>query len=939
MEKLVGQATLARDDLLEAAGLLVDFTRAEADVLYMNRGAGEPTPVLDMVGGFGSTLLGHNHPEIRQVLLRCIEAGRPVHAQGSNRTQAGVLREALADRLKHYTGHDYKVMLLNTGTEAVEAALKHAQYEYCRRLLRIGDEFGRNVRTLRTKIERGEVAISEDFMQHCERVLGQEPLDDLDGLLMAVAARNQAAFNQTDFVAAFKGAFHGKTRGSLALTWNRDARLPFIRNNKNAVFIDDCDAFSTLLQDRQQTYYQFAFDPLRLGVKTFNTLSAIVYEPIQGEGGICELCTDGKELLHAVKRRYPDVAVIADEIQCGLGRCGSFLESQAQGLPNDYITFAKSLGGGYAKISAVAIRADRYRTEFSMLHSSTFADDDLSAAIAKRTLEIIERDGLPAHCERIGQAFLERFHVLQQKWPGVIKDVRGKGTMLGVELQDLSDHDSAVIASLAQDKLLGMICAGYLLHEKHVRVLPSLGKRDVLRLEPSAYFKPEYIEQVIEGFDDLCQKLAGADVSCLVAYLVNAGQGRKFSPRPITHPARHRSCSEPLEKVGFIAYLIGSDSISEWDPSLAAFDDQELDQLRQQMQNVMEPQCIARRRVRSPLGKEIEFVLYGVLMDAEAIEEDIRFNKSARIRNQVVTAYNMAREDGCSVVGFGGYTSIVTANCTEFDYGHPAVTTGNALTVATSLATVRRSALKHGVQLERAHVAVGGATGNIGSVHAALLAHECGRITLIGRPASKHRLLAIAEYVIKDLSDHFGPDGSDGGSLKQRFRRCYGRLLAAGVSLEKARRQTLEDLMAEGLISLSENPDGCRLADVVVAASNSSKPFLLAEHFAPDKPVVVSDVAIPGDVHKDVTRHLNNVRLIRGGVVQLPNNPDFDLPGMLLNKGEVYACAAETLLLGLAGIKSDFSKGAIGTRQIREIEALAKLHGFELDKEKLVSVF
>ncbi|QDQ25963.1 aminotransferase class III-fold pyridoxal phosphate-dependent enzyme [Chitinimonas arctica] len=944
MEKLVGQSVMGKEALLQAAGLLVDFSRAEGDLLYMEDGdEGEgTTPVLDLVGGFGSTLLGHNNSEIRQVLEQCVAAGRPIHVQGSRRGQTAMLRDTLAHSLKQHGGRDYRIVVLNTGTEAVEAALKHAQYEYSRRLQAMAEAATATVRTLQIKLERGELEIDDDFLQQCERVLKQEPLEDLDALLTALAHRNQQAFNRNDFVAAFKGAFHGKTRGSLALTWNRDARLPFIRNNADAVFIDDCAAFEALLQDRRQCYHQFAFAPLRLETKYFNTMSALIYEPIQGEGGIIELSPERRALLLRVKAEHPEVAIIADEIQCGLGRSGSFVESQAQGLPNDYLTFSKSLGGGYAKISALAIAADRYRNEFSMLHSSTFAEDDLSATVAKRTLEIIERDGLPARCAQLGNALLEMLRALQRKWPGVIKDVRGKGAMLGVELHELADHPSAVLASLAQDGMLSMICAGYLLHRRQIRVLPSLGKRGVLRLEPSAYFRPEYIQQVHDGLDALCRELAGEDVSGLLAYLIEPGKsGSQPLPAaaPLAHPRREPDGGEAMEKVGFIAHLIDSASLVEWDPSLAAFDEEQLGRLREQIQAALEPQRIVRRQVRSPLGKQVEIVLYGILMDAETIEDDIRFNKSDSIRKQVLSAYELARQDGCSMVGFGGYTSIVTANCSEFDHQFPAVTSGNALTVATSLATLRHTAQAHGLDLAEAHVAVVGATGNIGMVHAALVAHECARLSLVGRTGAASRLAAVAEYVLLDLSEHADGEATHGGPFKQRFVQHYQRALRDGADAVQARASAFDCLMAEGRLVCSEETSACRQADIVVSASNSSKPFLDASHFADHKPVLISDIAIPGDVVRDLPSQANGLRLIRGGVVGLPHNPEFDLPGIQLGRGQVYACAGETLLLGLAGIKSDFSKGAVTTRQVREIEALARMHGFELHKEKLVSVF
>ena len=76
--------------------------------------------------------------------------------------------------------------------------------------------------------------------------------------------------------------------------------------------------------------------------------------------------------------------LIVDEIQCGLGRTGAFLASSALGAAGDYYLFSKSLGGGLAKVSAVLIASDRYQPGFDLRHSSTFADDDFSSAIALR---------------------------------------------------------------------------------------------------------------------------------------------------------------------------------------------------------------------------------------------------------------------------------------------------------------------------------------------------------------------------------------------------------------------------------------------------------------------------------------------------------------------------------------------------------------------------
>lgn len=933
MEHWVGQGTLSREQLLAAAGLHVEFTRAEGDWLWMDDGEGGQTRVLDLVGGFGSSLLGHHHPEIRSILQSCLDAQRPMHAQGSQRRLAMDLRQALTDFLLQHTGHHYQVCLLNTGTEAVEAALKHAVLAYAKRVQRIADHLAANVRALHTRIERGEACVDEAFLRACEPLLQQEPLANLDQMLVALAAHNQRVLSREPFVAAFEYAFHGKTMGSLAVTWNRDARLPFLRNNPNAVFIRDPADFLSTLQHRQDVWYELAFEPLRLQARTLLPMAALIYEPLRGEGGVLDLEPAHADLLRTLQNAHPEVPLIADEIQCGLGRTGRPVESSALQLPNDYLTFAKSLGGGLAKVSALAIRTPLYQPEFGMLHTSTFAEDDLSSALGKRVLDIIERDGLAARCETIGQLLTDGLLSLQRRYPKVLKTVRGRGCMLGIELQDFGEHPSAVLSALAEEKLLGMLCSGHLLHRHRVRMLPSMGRRHVLRLQPSAYLAADQIQHALTALQQTCELLDRGAVAALTAHMVGGPVPDPHFRAP-PHPGRHADTSHPTERVGFIAHLIDPDSLRQWDPSLAVFTDEQLVELRFQMQQTGGPRTVARRRLRSPYGREVELVLYGVMMDSEAIEIDMRFNKSELIRRHVRTAYRQARLDGCSLVGFGGYTSIVTANCTEFDHEHPAVTTGNSLTVASNIASMKRAADAHGIALPHAHIAIVGAAGNIGQVHATLLAPLCARLTLIGRPGSMNRLRAVADDVVRELCR---PAADGGGALHTAVQR-HLRSTGAGAD-DAVCRQIGEQLIAQGLLTLSESTEACRHADIVICASNSASPILDQHNVPHDRPVLICDLAIPGDVDKASVAHLSHLKLIRGGVVSLPLAPDFSLPGMMLDPGQVYACAGETLLLGLAGIRVDFSKGAVRPDQVREIETLALRHGFELDQAKLVNGF
>ena len=99
---------------------------------------------------------------------------------------------------------------------------------------------------------------------------------------------------------------------------------------------------------------------------------------------------------------------MADEIQSGLGRCGAFTASEKVGLRPDYYTFAKSLGGGLAKVAALMIDRDRYQLDFTMLHTSTFAEDEVSSYLALKALELIDRDGLAERCAARGEYLMEK---------------------------------------------------------------------------------------------------------------------------------------------------------------------------------------------------------------------------------------------------------------------------------------------------------------------------------------------------------------------------------------------------------------------------------------------------------------------------------------------------------------------------------------------------
>src|SRR6185503_14919579 len=121
--------------------------------------------------------------------------------------------------------------------------------------------------------------------------------------------------------------------------------------------------------------------------------------------------------------------------------------------------------------------------------------------IALKALEILDRDDLPARCAARGQYLLQKLEDLRARFPNEIKDVRGKGLMVGLELHDLSDSPSNSLRMLSQQDYLGYLTTAYLLNVHQVRVAPALSNPATIRIEPSAYITNEDLDRFVAGME------------------------------------------------------------------------------------------------------------------------------------------------------------------------------------------------------------------------------------------------------------------------------------------------------------------------------------------------------------------------------------------------------------------------------------------------------
>lgn len=253
-------------------------------------------------------------------------------------------------------------------------------------------------------------------------------------------------------IIAMEGSFHGRSLGALSVTGNEHYRedfYPLIPGIKFAKY-NDLESVKNLVTDKT---------------------CAIILETIQGEGGIHPAT---KEFLEGIKKLTDekDLILILDEIQCGMGRSGNFFAWQEYGIKPDVMTVAKALGNG-VPIGAFLTAGKASDVLKPGDHGSTYGGNPLVCAVASKVLDIFKEDSIIENVRVVGKYLREKLDELERSYPS-IKEVRGKGLLLGVEFdKQVAD----IIKSALTDERLVLINAG----SNVLRFIPPLiiSKSDV----------------------------------------------------------------------------------------------------------------------------------------------------------------------------------------------------------------------------------------------------------------------------------------------------------------------------------------------------------------------------------------------------------------------------------------------------------------------------
>jgi acetylornithine/N-succinyldiaminopimelate aminotransferase len=256
--------------------------------------------------------------------------------------------------------------------------------------------------------------------------------------VLKVARRHFFAQGQTERyrVIAFHNAFHGRTLGALAATGQPKYR----------------DGFGPLPGVTHVPYGDAEAVRREMGPD----VAAILVEPVQGEGGVTPAPAGFLQALRQIADEH-GALLLADEVQTGVGRTGTFLACEQAGVKPDAVALAKALGGGMP-IGAMLCKEKLAEALPPGAHGSTYGGNPLASAAALAVLQVIERDGLMAHATQMGEYLAGRLQELVEKH-AVAESQRGLGLLRALVLRDDTDP-RALLERLREEGVLLTVAGG-----------------------------------------------------------------------------------------------------------------------------------------------------------------------------------------------------------------------------------------------------------------------------------------------------------------------------------------------------------------------------------------------------------------------------------------------------------------------------------------------
>lgn len=295
-----------------------------------------------------------------------------------------------------------------------------------------------------------------------------------------------------------EGSFHGKTMGSLSATGRKKYQVPFspLVPGFEAIKYGDVDILEQKLKSKD--------------------VAAFIVEPIQGEGGIIVPPEGYLKGAREICSRYGTLLIV-DEVQTGFGRTGRMFACEEEGVTPDILCVAKSLGGGVMPIGAFITTSEVWERAFGgmekcLLHTSTFGGNTMACAAGIASINTILEKNLPDNARKMGEYMLQNLKTLKDKYR-IIKDVRGRGLMIGMEFETaekgLLNKITGGVVNKFYEEFAGAMVAGELLNSHRIITAYTLNNPNVIRLEPPLVITKQDIDFLLYALEDILSKNRG----------------------------------------------------------------------------------------------------------------------------------------------------------------------------------------------------------------------------------------------------------------------------------------------------------------------------------------------------------------------------------------------------------------------------------------------
>lgn len=894
MNELIAERNLSKKDtLLSLLNLDVEYTDGYGDRLYHNGKYNEQIEVLDVVGSYGTNLLGYKN-KIHDKFKEHLSSFPPNFIQVSRNT---ALQELSYNLIRHHSKHtsssNWICEYASTGAEIIDAAIKLSFLRYNQKIISIQQEINFSINRLLKK--GGKPSLVHEF---------QNQLDHIQDHI---------------YVLHFEGSFHGKTLGTIAINGNTDIKDPFPKAYETICSPKDPKELVRQIELHKKRYFIWDHKLERIVEKEYLPIAAIIIEPIQGESGVNELSAQLIEQIAEIKKQY-QTTLISDEIQCGLYRTGYISALDPKLLVSDLYCYGKQLGGGLAKIAAMLCKLEVYNSTFFKYHSSTFAEDYYSSWIANQFLNEIEISN--RQLEKLRTDWLYNELVKFQKInPDILLDVRGRGNMVAIELNHHLINYTYFTKFLNDLGLLGYWVSSVLLAKENIRILPSLSNSMSFRIQPSIQFNQNDLNFLLIGLSRFFNAIRQNEVKYLFDHILPLPD----NPSCNILPNELRKERMPEGAAVFICHPIDFKHICNCIDLIEGYGDIELVKILDELSDSQKFSIYHLDKLVDKHGKEIDIVLLAIPLTSLSFYHALRNGKRKLLISKIQEAVDFANEYKAKTIGLGQYTSIISGNGEYLRSDKAIITTGNAFTTGLVIKAVDKAFENYSKRLEEASISLIGAAGNIVNTIGIMLVEKALRVNLVFHASindSRQTKKNVISFIRKCL------DSPGSFPLKTKLKE-----LIKEYSLDDHLELVLEKI--EGLLTISSTIKSVVKDDMVIIGTNDTKALLRKEDIK--EGAIVIDIAVPSNTSESLKKR-SDITYIQGGVASLPltNGDEQVLNSRIIpfGTGESYACLAETFGIAFDDNWKDHHTGELTREMVENIMKLMEYHGFGLKRMK-----